>query len=128
MGLSRNKVAVSEGAAGSPPFYGERGLRHVNICSEVVRSREKTNKNGTGRVALAQRKAELLFNCQDSIKDSEKIKRKDPKIRGCSSAGRAPALQAGGQGFDSLHLHHYQREATMWLAFDKNRLKPNSHE
>ena len=24
---------------------------------------------------------------------------------GCSSAGRAPALQAGGQGFDSLHLH-----------------------
>ena len=25
---------------------------------------------------------------------------------GCSSAGRAPALQAGGQGFDSLHLHH----------------------
>ena len=26
-------------------------------------------------------------------------------IWGCSSAGRAPALQAGGQGFDSLHLH-----------------------
>ena len=27
MGLSRNKVAVSEGAAGSPPFYGEQGDR-----------------------------------------------------------------------------------------------------
>ena len=25
--------------------------------------------------------------------------------RGCSSAGRAPALQAGGQRFDSAHLH-----------------------
>ena len=25
--------------------------------------------------------------------------------RGFSSAGRAPALQAGGQGFDSLNLH-----------------------
>ena len=25
---------------------------------------------------------------------------------GVSSAGRAPALQAGGQGFDSLNLHH----------------------
>ena len=24
---------------------------------------------------------------------------------GCSSAGRAPALQAGGQRFDSAHLH-----------------------
>ena len=24
---------------------------------------------------------------------------------GCSSVGRAPALQAGGQEFESLHLH-----------------------
>ena len=36
---------------------------------------------------------------------------KDPgtestEVRGCSSVGRAPALQAGGQGFESLHLHH----------------------
>ena len=29
MGLSRNKVAVSEGAAGSPPFYGEPRYRDV---------------------------------------------------------------------------------------------------
>ena len=26
--------------------------------------------------------------------------------RGCSSVGRAPALQAGGHGFESHHLHH----------------------
>lgn len=25
---------------------------------------------------------------------------------GCSSVGRAPALQAGGQEFESPHLHH----------------------
>ena len=31
MGLSRNKVAVSEGAAGSPPFYGERDIRIKEI-------------------------------------------------------------------------------------------------
>ena len=29
-----------------------------------------------------------------------------PLIRGCSSAGRAPALQAGGHRFDPVHLHH----------------------
>ena len=29
----------------------------------------------------------------------------DSSKRGCSSVGRAPALQAGGQGFESLHLH-----------------------
>ena len=38
MGLSRNKVAVSEGAAGSPPFYGE-----INF-SEIMRSRNRKTK------------------------------------------------------------------------------------
>ena len=28
-----------------------------------------------------------------------------PDLRGYSSVGRAPALQAGGQGFESLYLH-----------------------
>ena len=28
-----------------------------------------------------------------------------PHPWGCSSVGRAPALQAGGQEFESLHLH-----------------------
>ena len=27
-------------------------------------------------------------------------------MRGCSSAGRAPALQAGGHRFDPVNLHH----------------------
>ena len=30
-------------------------------------------------------------------------------IRGCSSAGRAPALHAGGQEFDPPHLHQRRR-------------------
>ena len=29
------------------------------------------------------------------------------EIRGLSSAGRAPALHAGGQRFDPARLHHY---------------------
>ena len=32
-------------------------------------------------------------------------KRGGPHPWGCSSVGRAPALQAGGQEFESLHLH-----------------------
>ena len=35
MGLSRNKVAVSEGAAGSPPFYGDRD-RFSRICRKSL--------------------------------------------------------------------------------------------
>ena len=36
---------------------------------------------------------------------------------GCSSAGRAPALQAGGQEFDSPHLHHNVRAKYAILRF-----------
>ena len=32
------------------------------------------------------------------------------KIWGFSSAGRAPALQAGGQRFDPANLHHFSKE------------------
>ena len=34
MGLSRNKVAVSEGAAGSPPFYGESALTNTMLVAK----------------------------------------------------------------------------------------------
>ena len=34
------------------------------------------------------------------------------EIWGCSSAGRAPALQAGGRQFDSVHLHHGRNAAS----------------
>ena len=40
MGLSRNKVAVSEGAAGSPPFYGESNQindERLTISDEKLR-------------------------------------------------------------------------------------------
>ena len=44
MGLSRNKVAVSEGAAGSPPFYGDRG-QHSTEVQWYDRSSKVENKN-----------------------------------------------------------------------------------
>ena len=37
-------------------------------------------------------------------------------IWGCSSVGRAPALQAGGQEFESLHLHLIIQRAAGRLA------------
>ena len=46
----------------------------------------------------------MLFNFEGSLPST--FNRQRPrKIWGCSSAGRAPALQAGGQGFESPHLH-----------------------
>ena len=37
------------------------------------------------------------------------------KIWGCSSAGRAPALQAGGQEFDSPHLHTFTQRSKRYV-------------
>ena len=37
-------------------------------------------------------------------------------IWGCSSIGRAPALQAGGRRFDPVQLHHILKgENELWL-------------
>ena len=46
MGLSRNKVAVSEGAAGSPPFYGESGknLRMITVFQVDFINDDKAHK------------------------------------------------------------------------------------
>ena len=48
-----------------------------------------------------------------------KTKRKTRIQWGCSSVGRAPALQAGGQEFESLHLH-----LPKWLWGRRLVLKP----
>ena len=56
------------------------------------------------------RNEKLLFNFEDTGRylDKVSIRRNltlTKKKWGCSSAGRAPALHAGGQEFDPPHLH-----------------------
>ena len=49
---------------------------------------------------------------QFSVRDSSLKEKRDPINQwGCSSGGRAPALQAGGQEFESLHLHQDERSS-----------------
>ena len=49
----------------------------------------------TSKVSITKDFFESLFNFQGPARD----------IRGYSSAGRVPALQAGGQRFDPAYLH-----------------------
>ena len=65
MGLSRNKVAVSEGAAGSPPFYGESNLAEINCRAEI----EKETNNEEEEVIGADEESanHLLFDFQGLI-------------------------------------------------------------
>ena len=92
MGLSRNKVAVSEGAAGSPPFYGDTDTfsRACRIANRQIRKDEKKRSTPSAYVISCS-----IFSDRED----------NPKKWGCSSVGRAPALQAGGHGFESHHLH-----------------------
>ena len=54
----------------------------------------------TSKVSITKDFFESLFNFQGPARD----------IRGYSSAGRAPALQAGGQRFDPAYLHHEKQQ------------------
>ena len=115
MGLSRNKVAVSEGAAGSPPFYGESTLTNTMLVvkreSEIFWVRCSILKD----LLKNWRKQQKPKYCEAIIHREAISSRSDftcgaditaeGNIWGCSSAGRAPALQAGGHGFESHHLH-----------------------
>ena len=92
MGLSRNKVAVSEGAAGSPPFYGD-----TDTFSRMYRIEIVLNYDEMKRSTAKCLSPDVV---QFSVTGKE-----TPKKWGCSSVGRAPALQAGGHGFESHHLH-----------------------
>ena len=69
MGLSRNKVAVSEGAAGSPPFYGESNLLETQQA-EIER---ETNNDEIGY------HASIVVRFSETIEVFEKRRRKIEK-------------------------------------------------
>ena len=55
MGLSRNKVAVSEGAAGSPPFYGEPRYRDVwqrELRVEKPKKKDRMMRHGENQSSI----------------------------------------------------------------------------
>ena len=74
MGLSRNKVAVPEGAAGTPPFW--RRLSGFVLAVLIGL-----------RILLRLLVLRVCFH------------------GGLAQLARAPALQAGGQRFESVILH-----------------------
>ena len=84
MGLSRNKVAVSEGAAGSPPFYGERGHCQRKVDESPYSEIGPAERAGDKRFRVEHLQGEqvrklLLFNSQGSEMIFEK---REPMVMG----------------------------------------------
>ena len=86
------------------------------------------NKVSYPKVNQSEHKRRSLFNLEGAIERLCTFKRGKEKIfysdalfiRGCSSAGRAPALQAGGQEFDPPHLHQRASEDEETTTVAKN--------
>ena len=67
---------------------------------------EEISLNTSNGQIYRKSESESLFNFEGSVK-AEILKAEILKtLWGCSSAGRAPALHAGGQEFEPPHLHH----------------------
>ena len=71
MGLSRNKVAVSEGAAGSPPFYGECEISLTDISYLQIGKNKQTKKrkDDEGRSSAVLKGNGNLLVVQFSVTD-----------------------------------------------------------
>ena len=92
----------------------ETGIITTVDDSEVeIEKKESRQKKSSKTESGTEACCSVFIAREDDEKRREKEIReagKDPgtestEVRGCSSVGRAPALQAGGQGFESLHLH-----------------------
>ena len=100
---------------GSSPFWPTTSTKGYN------RSQDRDDREPKANAPKWTRKAALgnspVDCCNRRGFSAEKrvlgppLHNPDPKW-GVSSAGRAPALQAGGQRFDPANLHHFFKELT----------------
>ena len=109
MGLSRNKVAVPEGAAGTPPFWSGPLLARLPSFPVPFHIRY--------RRALRGFRAAAFFQSYSSVGQSATLIMWRSAVQLClglpfcgglAQLARAPALQAGGQRFESVILHFPQ--------------------
>jgi hypothetical protein len=95
---------------------GELEISAMNILGDAAtKAAEKLEADKATTMALET--AENSLKCNDLATAQELVNYvMDSKRRACSSAGRAPALQAGGRGFESPHVHqmHTLRNRKMW--------------
>ena len=56
------------------------------------------------------------------------LKEKEMYSWGRSSAGRAPALQAGGQGFESPHLHSIDSKGFIEKMYLENFIQRDNYK
>ena len=105
----RSEVQILPG----PPRANDAGRRSSRAAAAVAqqpRERHRAEK-GSDAPAAAFAAQGRRWRRSAILSGSRRSKR-----WGCSSVGRAPALQAGGRRFDSDHLHHRANDAKHRLS------------
>ena len=90
---------------------GEDTLRETARENSSMLTQAKEWRNPLPRLEKGREKANPKERSTDNeCNSSFLIPNFSFQLRGCSSAGRAPALQAGGHGFESHHLHQAKQK------------------
>ena len=87
------------------------GVMVTTIGEVEARQAKMDSKGGTWQHAGGMLQPPWLFRRKASPWPTT-FQKSNRWIWGFSSAGRAPALQAGGQRFDPANLHHFFKELT----------------
>ena len=111
MGLSRNKVAVPEGAAGTPPFWSGPGCRVPSrllvkslcrVLCEKIQGRGPLPRQSRSSVGQSA----TLIMWRPAVQVCPGLRGAARRYSGgLAQLARAPALQAGGRRFESVILH-----------------------
>ena len=88
MGLCRTKVAVSEGAAGSPPFYGDHG-RFSRICRRV-NDEDRSTESGVWNF------------CCSIFRDQKVFEKREPVDGGVAQLGEHLPCKQGVMGSNPI--------------------------
>ena len=84
-------------------------MRLDHLLSKVYKKEEEEAVEG-------KRKRRALYSFEGTEVSSEELGRTKGPTWGCSSDGRAPALQAGGQRFEPAHLHQPRKGSDGLIA------------
>ena len=81
-------------------------MRLDHLLSRVKKTYQKGEAEGFRERGKGNRKHYMVLKVLEHFQREEPARDAGETAWGCSSVGRAPALQAGGHRFEPVHLHH----------------------
>ena len=91
-------------------------MRLDHLLSRVKKTYQKGEAEGFRERGKGNRKHYMVLKVLEHFQREEPARDAGETAWGCSSVGRAPALQAGGQRFEPAHLHQPRKGSDGLIA------------